>query len=795
MIFDKLFRRLVKNRSIRSKIMLAVVSTSTISVIFAATSFITLEYILFHKGIHEFSSTVAELVAMNCKAPLYFGDSDAANNRLQSFKAAKDVVSACVIDQTSRIFARYHKDDQNPYDPALFSKALANNFFKENKPLDNNVCYDESLECSKSQLRMHLFEPINLKNKTIGLLYVQIDMTDTIFLIAMCLAFAIGVIGLAFFLSIFLSHRYMEVISSPIVHLVEIARTISQDKNYAIRATKCDDDELGRLVESFNSMLHEIHIRDQELESHKNHLEEKVAQRTAELLALNEDLERARKEADDANKAKSEFLANMSHEIRTPMNAILGFTELLGKKIFSDEQKRWLYSIASSGKTLLSLINDILDLSKIEAGRMVLDYRPVNPRSIFDDIINIFKTKCDKKQLAFETQVADDLNESLILDETRLRQILFNIVGNAVKFTQKGHIRLSVRQQYSKPDKSALDLIFSVEDTGMGIPEDQQKIIFDAFRQQAGQSHAQYGGTGLGLAITRRLVEMMGGQIQLTSLEGKGSTFSILLKDVAVASVVPKMKRPVLELADIHFSKATILSVDDIETNRILIKDFLSPYDLEIIEAANGQQALDLARQIRPNLILMDMKMPVMDGYTATNHIKADKDLASIPIIALTASVMKDSLHEIEAAGCDDLLQKPVGSEDVIQMLMKYLDYQTLSNEHEHENLSSDTPDESLSHKSSKISPEEKQQLIQELKGDLQNIWHQTSEQFIFTDIETFGQTMIDLGERYDMSIIRSWGQKLIDQARSFDMEALPETLAAYPDLIAKIEVNQYSKA
>jgi len=777
MIFDKLFRRLVKNRSIRSKIMLAVVSTSTIAVIFAALSFIILEYILFHKGIHEFSSTMAELVAMNCEAPLYFGDADAANSRLKSLKVAKDVISACVIDQASHLFARYHRDDQNPNDPDLFSKALL------------KADLHESMDCTNYTLRMHIFQPIELKSKQIGMLYVQVDMTDMIYLVLMCLAFAIGVIGIAFFLSIFFSHNYMEVISGPIVHLVDVARAISQDKDYAIRATKCDDDELGRLIESFNSMLHEIHIRDQELECHRQHLEEKVSHRTSELLSLNKDLERARKEADDANQAKSEFLANMSHEIRTPMNAILGFTELLGKKILSDEQKRWLQSISSSGKTLLSLINDILDLSKIEAGRMVLDYRPVNPRSIFSDIINIFKTKCEKKQVTFETEVASDLHESLVLDETRLRQILFNIVGNAVKFTEKGYIRLSVRQQYSKPDKSALDLIFSVEDTGIGIREDQQKVIFDAFRQQIGQSHAQYGGTGLGLAITRRLVEMMGGQIQLSSEPGKGSTFSILLKDVAVASVVPKMTRPVLELADIQFVPATILSVDDVETNRLLLKDFLAPYSITIVDAENGAQAIEMARKVRPKLIFMDMKMPVMDGYTATKLIKADKELASIPVIALTASVMKDNLHEIETAGCNDLLQKPVGSEDVIRTLMKYLDYQNLSEiDQEISSKTLDVSDDSVSNVSPEVSPEKMKALIQQLKGNLYNTWKQTSEQFIFTDIENFGQTMISLGEQYQVNMVRSWGQQLVDQAKSFDMEALPETLAAYSELIERLE-------
>ncbi|MBF0451820.1 MAG: response regulator [Candidatus Magnetomorum sp.] len=776
MIFEKTLRRIIKNRSIRSKIMLAVVSTSTISVIFAALSFIFLEFHIFHKATCEFLSTIAESVSMNCEAPLYFGDADAAHARLQSLTVAKDVIAACIMETPGQLFARYHKKDQNPNDPDLFSRAiLAENF-------------EESL--SINRLRLHLFKPIQMKKKCIGMLYVQVDLTHLIFLCLMCLGFAFGVIGIAFFISIFLSRRYMEVITDPILHLVEVAQSISQNKNYSVRATKCDDDELGGLIETFNSMIHEIHVRDQALEIHKNHLEEKVSMRTAELLDLNKDLEQARKQADDANHAKSEFLANMSHEIRTPMNAILGFTELLQKKMTDEQQKRWLQSISSSGKTLLSLINDILDLSKIEAGKMTLDLMPVNPRSIFSDIINIFKAKCEKKQVAFETEVAKNLNESLILDETRLRQILFNIVGNAVKFTEEGFIKLSVHQQYSKPDRSALDLIFAVEDTGTGIPESQQKLIFEAFRQQDGQSHAKFGGTGLGLAITRRLVEMMGGEIQLSSQPGKGSVFSILLKDVDVASVLPKISKPVLQLADVQFKPATILSVDDIETNRILLRDFLSPYSFDIYDAENGQRALEMARKVRPQLIFMDMKMPIMNGYEATQRIKADPELSSIPVIALTASVMKENLHEIEDAGCNDLLQKPVGSEDVIRILMKYIDH-TIADDDSTKSVGNDDAQVISDQQKQDVDPQKMNALIEQLKGDLYTTWEQTSQQFIFTDIESFGETMIHLGKEYMVNMVASWGKKLISQAKNFDMEMLPETLAAYPDLIKILEKKE----
>jgi len=267
-----------------------------------------------------------------------------------------------------------------------------------------------------------------------------------------------------------------------------------------------------------------------ELKKYREHLEKLVQDRTSEL-------KKAKDVAEAANKAKSEFLANMSHEIRTPINAVLGFTELLESSITDPKQKNYLNSIKDGSRGLLTLINDILDLSRIDAGKMELQYTVTNPYTLFKEIERIFSLNAQQKGLDFIIEIAEDIPESLSLDQVRLRQILFNIIGNAVKFTEKGYIKIFANVIYSKEDKSAVDLIISIKDTGIGMSTEFQKKVFDIFSQQEGQSSRKYGGTGLGLGIAKRLAEMMGGKINLISEVNKGSTFEIKLFNIAVSTL------------------------------------------------------------------------------------------------------------------------------------------------------------------------------------------------------------------------------------------------------------------
>ncbi|MDR3670253.1 MAG: heavy metal translocating P-type ATPase, partial [Holophaga sp.] len=428
----------------------------------------------------------------------------------------------------------------------------------------------------------------------------------------------------------------------------------------------------GELALANRALQAEVHERQRveaELRSNRDHLEEMVATRTMEL-------EAAKRSAEAASEAKSAFLANMSHELRTPMNAIVGFSEILEHQISDPRQSSYLARIRTSGAVLLQLINDILDLAKIEAGKMELNFQPASLRVLAQEILQMFSYKLAEKSLELTCEIAPELPEALLVDEIRLRQVLVNLMGNAVKFTPSGSVTVRIWPSYPRGASLSLpDIHMAVTDTGIGIPPEVQDRIFEPFEQQREAQMTGHAGTGLGLSITRKLVTAMNGNLSVTSAVGAGSTFTVVLREVEVAagpveSAAPEGEK--FEFAAVRFAKATVLIVDDIDFNRDLIRLYYDGYGLELLDAVNGEQAIEMARRFTPDLILLDMRMPVLNGYETAVILKNDPQLRAIPVVAVTASVLEDDIARL-GSNCDRYLRKPLGRAELIRCTMEFL--------------------------------------------------------------------------------------------------------------------------
>ena len=379
-----------------------------------------------------------------------------------------------------------------------------------------------------------------------------------------------------------------------------------------------------------------------------------------------------RKKADQANKAKSEFLANMSHEIRTPMNAVLGFSDIIYKTTKEEKIKRYTSTILQSGKSLLAIINDVLDLSSIETGKLNINSRQTNLTSLINELSALFNHRAEEKDISLKMNLPYDLPD-IIIDDLRLKQILFNLIGNSIKFTPQGSINLDV-VLLSQNEKNTL--VIKIRDTGIGIAEGKLSEIFESFTQENTSINREYGGTGLGLTISNKLVTAMGGELNVQSKKGYGSEFKITFPDIEITS--SKIIYDSLKFQEVgknlSFKNQTILVVDDVEYNIDLVQSYLSDTNLNIITASNGAEAITVAKENNPDLILMDLKMPVLNGYEATKAINNIKQAASIPTIAITASIM--SLGEkLDKSIFKEIIYKPVQQNELLYKLSSYLDH------------------------------------------------------------------------------------------------------------------------
>jgi PAS domain S-box-containing protein len=407
-----------------------------------------------------------------------------------------------------------------------------------------------------------------------------------------------------------------------------------------------------------------------------------VARDVRELRKVQTELIAARNAAEAASQAKTEFLSSMSHEIRTPMNAILGMAELLAETFLDEQQKKYVSLMRGNGQTLLALINDILDLARVERGLLHLEETELDLGVIVSGVIDTLNVRAAEKGLTLARQIADGLPLRQMGDPLRLRQILVNLVGNAIKFTEAGSVTVGVQSE--SEDKELLR--FSVTDTGIGIPAEKIAAIFSSFTQADSSTARRYGGSGLGLAIVARLVELMGGRVWVESQVGVGSTFHFTTRlkvQTSLALELP-LTKPMSSIAvtpagseDKGKRPLSILIVDDAIDNRFLLKAFLRKFPCTLDEAENGLEAVEMVRAGCYDLILLDMRMPVMDGYTAARQIREreqQEGAIAVPIIALTASALPEEVSESLAAGCDLHVSKPVSKATLLKAISRAIE-------------------------------------------------------------------------------------------------------------------------
>jgi two-component system sensor histidine kinase/response regulator len=782
----------MNNCSVKTRLFAVILLTSTVSLLVAGLLFIAFQSMKLKQEMRIGLALQANVIADNGQAILVFRDSQEAEKLLASLKHDQQIIAAFLLDGDRQVLGSYRRRPEHMPADALHLSELELDRFG----------YKEAEEYAVYA------RPVLSRGNKIGHVILYADFSRyrailTNFVMAVAIVVLIGLL-----VALLLSWVLQKMISRPIESLAAFVSKVTADENYTLRIQDKGYVEIQQLGSAFNSLLNQIgnaiSARDQaqeELRRHSLNLQDQVYTRTREL-------EQAKEAAEASSKAKSAFLANMSHEIRTPMNAIICFTKLVLAGSESPHQKQQLNRVLESANLLLSLINDLLDISRIDAEKMELDLVNCNLYEMIDEISQMLITRMEEKRLEFIVDAAETVPRYVLADSLRVKQILINLLTNAIKFTDAGHIRLIITAQETKPG-SRTDITFTVQDTGIGMDSETIAKVFEVFTQGDVSTTRKYGGTGLGLSISKKLLELMNSRLVVESAPGRGSSFTFTLsleclplkkvapltpvKTLFILIVEPRtqskdhlasllhsigckvknvdsvpaalqllseqvfdyifisfdpedlegihlietvkrdrrffhlsivvitnplteqkvrsftkeyypldfLTKPVydrerlrqlltfdrtrpdtdsftLSTASSAFKFSKALVVDDFDINRILVMDILQNDVEQFLEASNGSEAVELLKNEKVDLVLMDVQMPIMDGYQATEEIRKTLKLTEIPIIGMTAFAAENDLDRCYRSGMNEVLTKPIEIDKFKNILLELTHPQSL---------------------------------------------------------------------------------------------------------------------
>ncbi len=621
---------MLKKDTIQRQVNWAVLGTTALIVVLTSAILVTRNQSFAKQRAVESVRVASYSAGQNCRSALEFHQDDYAHEALGPIKSDPNILGAWIYDAEGAPFAGWLKSGEaNEVD------------LRSMKRLETTLGSS-----------LWLVHPIKEEGAVLGWIQVQADLSYLRAALYRGLLEALAVAALGLALAGLLARWLSRRITEPILAMAGAVSAVTEDNDFARRVDMDASGEVGTLLRAFNRMLERLESSERSVLAHQLTLESRVLGRTQELEAANVELIAAKEVAEDAARTKAEFLANMSHEIRTPMNGVIGMTGLVLDSKLDSEQREMLETVRRCGDQLLELINDILDFSKIESGNFEVEAIDFDLRDIVEDLGEIFGSRFQDKHVELVTLFPSGVPERLVGDPTRLRQVLTNLLGNALKFTEEGEVHLHVGVEDSSDER--IKLRFEVRDTGIGIPEERVSQLFGAFTQVDASTTRRFGGTGLGLAICKGLVTAMGGEVDVESVEGEGSTFivSLAFDRGALVSEPSKRRHGVL-----RGRKAACL--DDNETNLFVLKKQLESWGMEA-EAFSRPSRLLGELEERPDVFILDFHMPEMNGLAVAERLAADERFKDVPVLMLTSVSFQGRMKELRAHGISEQLRKPV---------------------------------------------------------------------------------------------------------------------------------------